>query len=124
MTKTCKNCGHDKKYHLNDGYCIFPIYTGKCICKKFETEDNHTRQKNAAAQVTRPPAEDFDLSEKIDFYFQSNKDGIIHTKDVKTFIKKLKDNLSKMAKENYYLNDIQKDILFEEIDKLAGEKLR
>lgn len=41
MTKTCKNCGHDKKKH-SFGPAVYCSGTLKlsCECKKFEAEDN------------------------------------------------------------------------------------
>ena len=41
-TQTCANCGHDKKYLTNDGWCMFPNTCGKCNCRcsKFKPSPN------------------------------------------------------------------------------------
>ncbi len=54
MTKICKNCGHEKKYHLEDGYCIFPIYPGKCECKKFSEETKFHIKGRAMGKTCLP----------------------------------------------------------------------
>ena len=109
----------------------------KETCKKFEAD--HTRQKNAAAKVTSPPAEDFDLSEERKKLYDEmildcstyDEEQLVDTvflwldRQDKTFIKKLKDEIKVYdPTTNSTYNMLIRDKVYEKINKLAGEKLR
>ncbi len=67
-------------------------------------------------------SEEFNLSEKIDLdYSVYDMEGVISTEDVKEFIKQLKEEISN---PEMHLKKTDVEIILEEIDKLAGEKLK
>ena len=96
---------------------------------------NHTRQeariKLGDSGFESRPAEDFDLSEKIDEVKKS--DGTHNITDfeeieehVKTFIRRLKDklnNFNEIIQGDKWTQKVIKAVIVE-IDKLAGEKLK
>lgn len=107
-------CGHEKRSHDNNKRkCHGDSY--KCPCKKFKPQ-NHSQSIKRVATAKNSKVADT-LSDKMmraDTVIGKNK--VAWERDIKEFIKKLKDAFIS-GNENYLLTPDEK------INKLAGDKL-